>query len=143
MVRLGLTGRLIGAGLAAVFAGSMEGSEALVIAGESEGQLQLARPLDVPSERLERPRPEQDRLSRNQPTAALQQAEVLTLAKAAAKKELGKSFDEYELKAVVFDPTVKTWSVTFDPKPTRRSSEACVVVLVRDDTKTTDLIRCS
>jgi hypothetical protein len=143
MVRSTLTSLSIGVALTFLLVGTAELSGALLIADEFEGYLQIARPLDVPSERLERPRPEQDRLYRSQPKAALRQAEVIALAKAAAKKELGKSIDDYELKAVVFDPTAKTWSVTFDPKPPRRSSEACVIVLVHDDTKDTDLSRCS
>ena len=111
-------------------------------AGERGINPQLQRPLDIPTERLERSRPEQDRPVSVQP-ANLRQTNAIALAKAAAKKELGKSFDDYELKAVVFDPTEKIWSVTFDPKQPRHSSEACVIVFVRDDTKGTELRHCS
>jgi hypothetical protein len=142
MVCVALTSLSIGVGLTVLLVEIVGFSGPRVIIGGSEGYLQIARPLDVPSERLERPRPEQDRFYRSQPTASLRQTDVIALAKSAAKKELGKSFDDYELKAVVFDPTAKIWSVTFDPKPPRRSSEACVIVLVRDDTKDTDVRRC-
>ncbi len=118
-------------------------SQSLSEAGAPETYIQIARPIDIPTERLERPRPEQDRAQRNQQKPALRHADVIGLAKVAAKKELGKSFDDYELKAVVFDPTTNTWSVTFDPKPPRRFSEGCLIVFVRDETKDTDLARCS
>jgi hypothetical protein len=111
-------------------------------AGERGINLQLQRPLDIPTERLERPRPEQDRPVGVQPTN-LRQTNAIALAKAAAKKELGKSYDDYELKAVVFDATEKIWSVTFDPKQPRRSSESCIIVFVHDDTKDTELQHCS
>ena len=112
-------------------------------AGAPGARIQIARPIDIPTERLERPRPEQERAQRNQQKPVLQHAEVIGLAKVAATKELGKSFDDYEVKAVVFDPATSTWSVTFDPKPPRRSSEGCLIVFVRDETKDTDLARCS
>ena len=112
-------------------------------AGAPGAYIQVARPIDIPTERLERPRPEQDRAQRSRQKPVLRHADVIGLAKVAAKKELGKSFDDYELKAVVFDPSTNTWSVTFDPKPPRRSSEGCLIMFVRDDTKDTDLARCS
>lgn len=142
MDRLALTKVSVGVALTALFPGIGGPSISLSMAGKRDMLPQLSRPPDIPTERLERPRPEQDRSVSGQPKAGLRQADVIALAKAAAKKELGKSFDDYELKAVVFDPTASTWSVTFDPKPPRRSSEACVIVLVRDDTKDTDLTRC-
>jgi hypothetical protein len=111
-------------------------------AGERGINPQLQRPLDIPTERLERPRSEQDRPVSVQQTN-LRQTNVIALAKAAAKKELGKSYDDYELKAVVFDATEKIWSVTFDPKQPRHSSEACVIIFVHDDTKDTKLRHCS
>lgn len=143
MVRSALKMMSAGAALMALFFGVVGLSISVGTAGEREMYTQLARPPDIATERLERPRPEPDRLSSGRPKANLRQAEVIALAKAAATKELGQSFDGFELKAVVFDPTAKIWSVTFDPKPPRRSSEACVIVLVRDDTKDTDLSRCS
>lgn len=112
-------------------------------AGERGITPPLQRLPDIPTERLERPRPEQDRLSREQQKAALRHAEAIGLAKTAAKKELGKSFDDHELKAVVFDPLTRIWSVTFDPKPPRRASEACLTIFVRDDTKDTNVGHCS
>ena len=111
-------------------------------AGESEW-LQIARPLDVPAERLERPRPEQDRVSRPPFSPTLSQAEVIRLAKAEAKKELGKRFNDYEIKGVIFEPTTGLWSVTFDHNPPRRSPDGCVVVFVHDKDKATNLQRCT
>ena len=105
--------------------------------GESEW-LQIARPLDIPAERLERPRPEQDRSSR----PVLSQSEVIKLAKAEAKKELGKGFEEYEVKAAIFDASTGLWSVTFDHTPPDRSSGGCLVVFVHDNDKAIDLRRC-
>jgi len=96
----------------------------------------LTRPPDIPTERLDRPPPEQDR-------PILRQSEAVALAKAAVKKELGRPFDEYELKAAVFDPAANSWSVTFYPKEPRVPSEGCVVVFVRADTRGTEVRRCS
>lgn len=110
-------------------------------AGEQDW-LQIARPLDIPAERLERPRPEQDRLSRPQSSPALSQAEVLTVAKAEARKELGKRFADYEIKSVIFDSSTGLWSVTFDRNLPRRSPDGCLVVFVHDKDKTTDLHHC-
>ena len=111
-------------------------------AGEREW-LQIARPLDIPAERLERPRPEQDRLSRPQLSPMLSQAEVITLAKVAAKKELSTRFNDYEIKSVIFEPTTGLWSVTFDRNPPRRSPDGCVIVFVRDKDKTANLQHCT
>lgn len=106
------------------------------VAGERGMPPHLSRPPDIPTERLDRPRPEQDR-------PMLRQSEAVALAKAAAKQELGRSFDEFELTAAVFDPTGNSWSVTFRPKQPRVPSEGCVVVFVRADTRATDIRRCS
>lgn len=111
-------------------------------AGESEW-LQMARPLDVPAERLERPRPEQDRLSRPQFSPLLSQAEVIRLAKTDAKKELGKRFDDYEVKSVIFEFSTGLWSVTFDHNLPRRSPDGCLVVFVHDKDKTTEFQHCT
>ncbi len=108
----------------------------LGVASEREESPHLLRPPDMSTERLERPRPEQDR-------PMLRQSEAVALAKAAAKQELGRLFDEYELKAAVFDPTANSWSITFSPQPSRVFPEGCVVVLVRADTRATDVRRCS
>ena len=112
-----------------------------VLAGGTGGSewLQIARPLDIPAERLERPRPEQDRSLRS----VLSQAEVLKLAKAEARKQFGKRFDEYEAKAVIFEPSTGLWSVTFEQAPPHRSPEGCIVVFVRDTDKTTELQHCT
>ena len=108
----------------------------LGVAGERGVDPHLSRPPDIPTERLDRPRPEQDR-------PLLRQSEAVALSRAAAKQELGRSFDEYELTAAVFDPTGNSWSVTFRPKQPRVPSEGCVVVFVRADTRSTDIRRCS
>lgn len=111
-------------------------------AGESEW-LQMTRPLDVPAERLERPRPEQDRFSRPQVSSLLSQAEVIRLAKAEAKKQLGKRFDDYEVKSVIFESSTGLWSVTFDHNPPRRAPEGCVVVFLYDKDKTAKFQHCT
>lgn len=111
-------------------------------AGESE-LLQMTRPLDVPAERLERPRPEQDRFSRPQVSSLLSQAEVIRLAKAEAKKQLGKRFDDYEVKSVIFESSTGLWSVTFDHNPPRRAPDGCVVVFLHDKDKTTKFQHCT
>lgn len=106
------------------------------VAGEGGVSPHLSRPPDIPTERLDRPRPEQDR-------PMLRQSEAVALAKAAAKQELGSSFDEYEVKAAVFDSTGNYWSITFSPKQVRVPSAGCVVVFVRAETRATDVRRCS
>jgi hypothetical protein len=118
-------------------------SASLSIAGEPDMSPHLSRPPDIATERLDRPRPEPDRFNSSQSGSRLRQAEAIALAKAAAKQQLGKSFDEYDVKSVVFDPTEKVWSITFDSKQSRRSSETCLIVFVRDETKGTELHRCS
>lgn len=95
-----------------------------------------ARPLDIPSERLERPRPEQDRRH-------LTQAEAIALAKKAAKQELGNAFFDYEVKSVLYDPSAELWSVTFEPVPPRRPSGGCLLVLVHDADRSTESRRCA
>lgn len=113
-----------------------------VLAGEPD-RLQIARPLDVPAERLERPRPEQDRVSKPQFSPMLSQAEVIKIAKAEARKELGKRFDEYEIKSVIFESTTGLWSVTFDRNPAHRSPDGCAVVFVHDQDKTAEFRSCA
>ncbi len=109
---------------------------ALGAAGEQGGAPHLSRPPDIPIERLDRPRPEQDR-------PMLGQSEAVALAKAAAKQELGSSFDVYALKAAVFDSTGNFWSITFSPKQGHILSARCLVVFVHADTRATDVRRCS
>lgn len=74
--------------------------------------------------------------------AKLTQPEVVKLAKTAAKKEKDKKFDAYDLKSVTFDPTNRAWTVSFDPKPPHRASEECFLVIVQDDTRETNALRC-
>lgn len=109
--------------------------------GESERR-GLARPLDIPAERLERPRPEQDQSSPSQSSPVLSQAEVLRLAKAAAKKELGKRVEDYEVRSVIFASSTGIWSVTFEHSPLHRLSGGCLLVLVHDNDKTADHQHC-
>jgi hypothetical protein len=52
--------------------------------------------------------------------ATLKQAEAVRLAKTAAKKENDKAVDDFDVKKVTFDRTNGEWSVSFDPKRTRR-----------------------
>lgn len=109
---------------------------ALSEAGEQGVAPHLSRPPDIPIERLDRPRPEQDR-------PMLRQSEAVALAKATATQELGSLFDEYELKAAVFDSSGNYWSITFSPKQVRVPSAGCVVVFVHADTRGTEVRRCS
>lgn len=112
------------------------GCRSLSVASERGVPPHLSLPSDISTERLERPRPEQDR-------PMLQQLEAIALAKVAAKQELGGSFDEYELKAAVFDPMAHSWAITFSPPKSRVTPEGCVVVFVQADTRATDIRRCS
>jgi hypothetical protein len=112
------------------------------VAAEKGIPPQVQRPPDIATERLDRPqrRPAQSPDVVTQ--ATLTQAEVVRLAKIAAKNEKGKTFDDYDLKSVSFDPTNREWTVSFDPKPPRRPSEECLLVIVKDDTKGTKVLRC-
>ena len=74
--------------------------------------------------------------------ATLKQAEVVRLAKTAAKKENDKTLDDYDLKSVTFDRTNREWNVSFDPKRARRAPGECFIVIVKDDTKETNVRRC-
>jgi hypothetical protein len=121
----------------------VEMPSSLGIAGGPALSPHLSRPLDIPTERLDRPQPEHNRFRDDQAQAALKEAEVVVLAKAAASKELGEKYDEYVLKTVVFDPSTILWSVTFDAKVPHRSTESCVIVRVRDNTKDTEVRPCS
>jgi hypothetical protein len=111
------------------------------VAAEKGISSQVQRPPDMTTERLERPQ----RSPTDSPDtlhAILTQAEVVRLAKTTAKKEKGKTFDGYDLKSVTFDPTNREWTVSFDPKPPRRASEECLLVVVKDDTRETKVLRC-
>ncbi len=141
-MRFGLTLSAAVVAIATLFCLSFGENVSVGFAGERDW-LQIARPLDVPAERLERPRPEQDRLSRPQSNPSLSQAEVIKIAKAEARKELGKRFDDYEIKSVIFESSTGLWSVTFDRSQAHRSPDGCVVVFVHDKDKTAEVQRCA
>jgi hypothetical protein len=97
---------------------------------------------DMSIQRLERLRQPSAHSPEAVTQAILIQAEVIRLAKTAAKQAIGKQFDDYELTSVIFETTTRKWTVTFDPKPPRRTSEECLLVIVNDDTKETKALRC-
>jgi hypothetical protein len=70
------------------------------------------------------------------------QTEVVRLAKSAAKKEKGRTFDDYHLRSVIFDPNNREWTVSFDPKPPCHASAECLLVIVKDDTRESNVLRC-
>lgn len=143
VMRSAATASVLGSAIAIMLALGSGGAALAGRAGEGEAAwLKIARPLDVPAERLERPRPEQDRLSRPQFSPALSQAEVIKSAKAKARKELGKRFNDYEVRSVIFESSTSLWLVTFDRNSPHRSPDGCVVVFVHDKDKTIDLQRC-
>lgn len=142
LIRILITISVVGAAIVMPFGQRFWGKVLAEDASEREW-LQIARPLDIPAERLERPRPEQDRLSRPQAHPQLSQAEVIRLAKVEAKKELGKRFNDYEIKSMIFEPTTGLWSVTFGLNPPRRSPDGCLVVFVHDKDKSTELQHCT
>lgn len=141
-MRFGLALSAAVVAIATLFCLSFGENVSVGFAGERDW-LQIARPLDIPAERLERPRPEQDRLSRPQFSPALSQAEVIKIAKAEARKELGKRFDDYAIKSVIFESSTGLWSVTFDRNQAHRSPESCVVVFVHDQDKTAEVQSCA
>src|SRR5262245_61926060 len=112
------------------------------VAAEREFPPYLQRPPDIAIERLERPErpPAQSPDAKNQ--AVLTQAEVVKLSKTAARKDKDKKLDDYDLKSVIFDPANREWTASFDPKPPRRASEECFLVIVKDETRETKLLRC-
>lgn len=133
--------RLLLVGMALV---SFEGEMAALFnwvwaAGGRGGSALLDRPLDVQADRMERTR--RERADAVKPE--LDQSEVVALAKSAVKKELGKGFEDYELKSVLFEPATREWTVAFDPKSAKRDQASCLYVSVLDTTKTTQLRRCS
>ena len=142
LMRFFITTSVAGTAIVMLLGHSSWGNVLAENAGESKW-LQMARPLDVPAERLERPRPEQDRFSRPQFSPLLSQAEVIRLAKAEAKKELGKRFNNYEIKSVIFESSTGLWSVTFDLNLPHRSPDGCLVVFVHDKDKTTEFQHCT
>lgn len=103
---------------------------------------QLQRPPDMAIERLERPERPPVRSPDGSNQAVLTQGEVVKLSKSAARKEKDKKLDDYDLKSVTFDPANREWTASFDPKPPRRASEECFLVIVKDETRETKLLRC-
>jgi len=103
---------------------------------------QLQRPPDIAIERLERPERPPVRSPDSPKNAVLTQAEVVKLSKSAARKEKAKKLDDYDLKSVTFDPANREWTASFDPKLPRRASEECFLVIVKDETRETKLLRC-
>lgn len=51
------------------------------------------------------------------------------------------AFHDYDVKAVLFDPAAKLWSVTFDRTPSRRPP-VCLIGFVHDETQDTEASRC-
>ncbi len=112
------------------------------MAAETDLPRQVPRSSDATSERLKHLQQASTRslVAGNQ--AVLTQAEAIRLAKMAAKKEKGKQLDDYELNSVIFDPTNREWTTSFEPKPSRRSSLKCLLIVVKDDTKETKVLPC-
>jgi len=104
--------------------------------------LQVQRPQDMTIERVEGLQQPTTRSPEALNQALLPQVEVIRLAKIAARKERGKKFDDYDLNSVTFDPTNREWTASFDPKPPRRSSLECLLVIVKDDTRATKVLQC-
>lgn len=94
-------------------------------------------------ERLERPRPEQDAAVLVPPPARLRQSEVVVLAKSLARQELGRLYADYDLGTTVFDPMTKFWSVTFIHRASRHPSDACLLVLLNDESRVGSIRTCS
>ena len=115
----------------------------VTLAGEPILPPQLQRPPDSGAERLDRPQREENRATRREGRATLDQAEVVKLAKATGKKEVGKQFDDYDLKAVIFAPQYREWSVLFERRPPRAGAYECFYVYVDDETKETRFQPCS
>jgi len=123
------------AGISLIAATMVWGLNPVVAQAAAGVSLHWRRPPDVPIDRMDRaPRARK---------MELEQAEAVALAKGAAKKELGKGFDNYELKSVVFDDSAREWSVAFDLKQPKREAPSCLYVSVLDATKTTTIRRCS
>jgi hypothetical protein len=96
----------------------------------------------VSLKQLHRPLRETERPSEPKRLSVLTQTETITIAKIAAKKELGTTFQQYEVRSVFFDPTKREWSVSFDLPSRQRSATSCVTVFVHDETRTPDVLRC-
>ena len=112
-------------------------------AASYQGQnLCFHRPPGVPLERFHRPVRETDRPQAPKRLSVLTQTEAIAIAKIAAKKELGTTFQRYEVRSVFFDPTRREWSVSFDLPSRQRNATSCVTVFVHDETRTPDVLRC-
>ncbi len=103
----------------------------------------VMRPPDTRIDPLERPRPEQEAPTSVSTSARLRQSDVVALAKTLARKELGRSYDDYDLRAPVFDPMTQFWSVTFVRSASHRVSEACLLVLINDESREATSRPCS
>jgi hypothetical protein len=112
------------------------------VAEENNTATQLPRPSDITMERGDRPQRPLAHVSSGLSSATLMQTEVVRLAKSAAKKEKGRTFDDYHLRSVIFDPNSREWTVSFNPKPPRLASAECLLVIVKDDTRQTNVLRC-
>ena len=73
--------------------------------------------------------------SPGQSPAHLTQAEVLALAKTAARKEVRQKLYDYDITSAIFDSLAREWSVLFAQRHPRPASHVCLYVYVNDDTK--------
>lgn len=112
------------------------------MAAETDLPTQGPRSSDTTGERLQHLKQTSTRSLEAGNQAVLTQAEAIRLAKTAAKKEKGKQLDDYELNSAIFDPTNREWTASFEPKPSRRSSLKCLLIVVKDDTKETKALQC-
>lgn len=103
----------------------------------------VMRPPDAMLERLERSRPKQEATDANPPSAHLHQSDAVVFAKKLVRKELGRSYDDYDLGTTVFDPMTKFWSVTFIHRASRHPSDACLLVLLNDENRVGSIRPCS
>ena len=112
------------------------------VAEENNTATQLSRPSDITMERGDRPQRPLVHVSSGFSSATLMQTEVVKLANSAAKKEKGRTFVDYHLRSVIFDPNNREWTVSFGSKPPRRASAECLLVIVKDDTRESNVLRC-
>ena len=94
-------------------------------------------------ERLERPRPEQGAATPVPSSARLHQSDVVALARTLAGNELGKSYEDHDLRDALFDPMTKSWSVRFIRRASHRASETCLLVLINDESRVATTRPCS
>ena len=74
--------------------------------------------------------------------AHLPQSEVLTLAKAAARKVVRQELYDYDVTSVIFDSHAREWSLLFAKLPPHAASRGCFYVYVKDDTKDAKVESC-